>query len=102
MALYSGCASGCEREKIFDNSAFGYWLLAFGQKSNSMRGEGRCFHFATLCLLGIGFGIGWRLGHPSVTQGSRKGNPSAMQGSILISALFATEVEKWGVGVEIG
>ena len=51
--------SGCEWEKIFDNSAFGYWLLAFGQKSNSMRGEGRCFHFATLCLLGIGFGIGF-------------------------------------------
>jgi hypothetical protein len=33
MALYSACASGCEREKIFDNSAFGYWLLAFGQKN---------------------------------------------------------------------
>jgi hypothetical protein len=32
MALYFNSASGCEREKIFDNSAFGYWLLAFGQK----------------------------------------------------------------------
>jgi hypothetical protein len=76
--------------------AIGSKLLA--RKSNSVRGEAWCFHFATLCLLGIGFGIGSPLGHPSVTQGPRKGHPSAMQGLIWISGLFATEMEKQGVG----
>jgi len=33
--------------------------------------------FATLCLLGIGFGtgFGWPLGHPRATQAWRKGGP---------------------------
>jgi hypothetical protein len=77
--------------------AIGSKLLA--RKSNSVRGEAWCFHFATLCLLGIGFGIGSPLGHPSVTQRSCKAHPSAMQGLIWISALFATAMGKQGVGV---
>jgi hypothetical protein len=36
---------------------------------------------ATLCrYVGIGFGIGWPLGHPRATQGPPKGHPSVTQG----------------------
>jgi hypothetical protein len=62
-------------------------------------GEGRCC-IATLCLTGIGFGIGIgsRLGHPSVTQGWPKGHARMTQGSICVSALLATQAGKRGVG----
>jgi hypothetical protein len=61
--------------KIFDNSAFGYWLLAFGQKNQQ---QPQRFSFCDPLPIGFGFGIGFGSpkGHPWVTQASRKGLPS--------------------------
>jgi hypothetical protein len=63
-----GCASGREQQKIFDNSAFGYWLLAFGQKEQQPQ--------LTFILRPsadwvwdwdwVWVALGWPLGHPSV------------------------------------
>jgi len=49
--------------------------------------------------VGFGIGIGWPLGHPRATQASPKGHAREAQASIDESLLFATRVEKWGVGV---
>jgi hypothetical protein len=83
---------------IFDNLAFGYWLLAFGQKNQQRTRRSMCFHFATLCRLGLGLGLrgpwatqGPPLGHPSVTQGSPKGRMEQV-------VLFATKVKNAGWG----
>ncbi|SRR5579871_1091952 len=57
--------------------------------------------FATLCLLGLGLGLGlrgpwvaqaWPKGHPSVAQG----RPKRRFGE---TSLFATKTKKGGVGV---
>jgi hypothetical protein len=65
-------------------------------------GEGRC-RIATLCLTGIGFGIGIgsRLGHPSVTQGWPKGHARMTQGSINgLAFVFNKSLKRAGWGVE--
>src|SRR6478735_4826866 len=56
--------------------------------------------FATLCLLGIGFGtgFGWPLGHPWATQGPPKRGAREALGSNCGSALFATRGKKGRVG----
>jgi hypothetical protein len=56
--------------------AIGSKLLA--RKSNSVRGEAWCFHFTTLCRLGLGLGLG--LGHPRVTLGPRVLHPKTETG----------------------
>jgi hypothetical protein len=76
MALYSSSASGCEWEKIFDNSAFGYWLLAFGQKKQHAAKHG-AFTLQPSACLGLGLGLG--LGDPWVTQAPPKGHARATQ-----------------------
>jgi hypothetical protein len=77
-ALYSGSAPGCEREKIFDNSAFGYWLLAFGQKKQQ-----RARRSMVLLLCDPLPAWDWDWVWDWVTQGSRKGHPSVTPGSPL-------------------
>jgi hypothetical protein len=42
--------------------------------------------------------LGWRLGGPSVAQGPPKRLARVALGRNLISALFATRVQKWGAG----
>jgi hypothetical protein len=70
---------GCEQEKIFENLAFGYWLLAFGQKNRQRTRRSMVLsQVATLCRFGLGLGLG--LGGPWVTQAWPKGHPSATQG----------------------
>jgi hypothetical protein len=56
--------------KIFDNSAFGYWLLAFGQKNKQ---QPQRLSSCDPLPIGIGFGtgIGSRLGHPWVELNKR-------------------------------
>ena len=55
--------------------------------------------FTTLCLLGLG------LGHPWVSQGSRKGLPGVMQGSpkrqIVEVSLLATKHGKCRAGADL-
>jgi hypothetical protein len=82
--------------KIFDNSPFAYWLLAFGQKTNRVRGEPWALSLCDLLLLGIGFG--WPLGGPSVAQEPPKRHARIAQAWICGSALFATEMEKGWAG----
>jgi hypothetical protein len=78
MPLYSGSASGCGLWKIFDNSAFGYWLLAFGQKTNSVRDEAWVL---SLCdplpaWDWVWVALGWPKRGPRATQAPRKHRPS--------------------------
>jgi len=49
------------------------------------------FEVATLCRLGFGFGLAWRLGGPWATQASPKGSRKRRMGEVL---LFATKLEK--------
>ena len=85
------CASGCKQEKIFDNSAFGYWLLAFGQKEQQPQltfilrpsadwdsAHSRAKAAREWGPLGLGLGLG--LGGAWVALGPPKRHPRATQG----------------------
>ena len=76
--------------KIFENQqlAIGNWQLAKANPRN----------ICNLLLIGIGSGIGWPLGGPSVAQGPPKRQARVAHASNGGSTLFATKVEKWGVG----
>ncbi|HLK07730.1 MAG TPA: hypothetical protein VKV30_07310 [Candidatus Angelobacter sp.] len=106
---------------VFDKKANSNWQLAVSQKQtlpliiadNTDQNPGirkstpgicrQCPLIATLCRMGLGLGLG--LGHPWATQGPRKGHPRATQappkGRFQELPLFATKIEKQGVGCGI-
>ena len=76
---------------------FGRSLKTSNQLSAVSQSAARLLGFATLCRLGLGLGLG--LGGPWVAQGPPKRGAREAQGSIEISALFATRVGKRPGGV---
>ena len=79
-------------ERTSRDGNFIFWIDFRGSATEDSVAFRVLGQFATLCLLGIGIGLGWPLGGPSVAQGPPKRRAREAQGSNCGSALFATRL----------